>query len=150
MGKLDWSRDYKRFEFSSEGVFVVVPTAEIRMGVRKRGLEWTRQMWESMQEYESGRMVINFEVFDLKDPDNYLTEFEVPIELWVRFTAEDLKRAKAAEQELRLLFWDGEQWVTMTEEKHGFKLLPEGGSEYEGFGFARLESWGDPQVMWAP
>ena len=159
-------------------MYVVVPEQGVDIGVRTLPLEWTEEMKEGLQGRSPGRLVINFELFDEANPDEFLTEFEVPIEVWVRYTSEDAERAwnlgaraggggesfftrllrclgfikpvPVRNPPLDLSFWDGERWIWFTEEKHDFELAPRAGSELEGFGFVRLRNWGDPAIRWGP
>jgi hypothetical protein len=133
------------------GVSVHVPDQKSGIRVRKVRLELPplRDM-PGGPDFQPGRLVVNFELVDDDKPSMVLTEFEPPVELRVRYTRDDLDRARAAEQPLTLAFWDGKVWVPFTRKKHDFELQPYPEPGTGGIGFARISRWGDPAVGWGP
>jgi len=102
--------------------------------------------------FKPGRLIFNFGVVDENDPEVYLEEFDPPIELRVRYEEEDVIRAEAAGESLRLAFWneDEKRWILFTAEKHNFRLEPDESPGTGGFGVAEISHWRDPQVGWGP
>ena len=94
------------------------------------------------------RHVINLKLVDASQPDIEVLVFDPPIEVRVRYNAGDLARAKEAGGDLCLGFWNGEQWIRFTDEKHQFHLEPSSPPESGGWGVAKVSHWGDPTHSW--
>ena len=145
MGK-DIRMEYERFDFADDGVTVILPPGGRNIGVRKLPFIWKRAMWGDGFG-DSGRFVINFELYDRLNPDEKIDGYEQPIELWVRFTAEDAERAGGAEN-LDLFYWDGEKWNSLKE--RGLILVGRKASRFQGYGVVSFEYTGDPPICWRP
>lgn len=136
------------FRFDEEGVEVKVtqPARKVKAVRLPRGAP--QSMPGKTGGFQPGRVVINIALVHADDPEQYLSEFDPPFELKVRYTAGDLRRAQQKNRPLQLAFWDGSKWVVFTPEKHKFELVTgEGGG---GYGVVKLSRWGDPNVAWGP
>ena len=140
----------KKVEFSDEGATITVPEQKKKAKVVKLPPQALENMPTVKGGFKPGRLVINFALIDEDDPDTYLAEFDPPIELRVRYTRGDLERAKRANKELELAFWNGNEWVVFTQEKHQFILQPDAQGKAGGYGIALISHWGDPQIAWGP
>jgi len=140
----------KRFEFHDEGVQIKVPAQKAKIKVVKLPLGKLSELRGAKSDFRPGRLVVNFALVDEEQPDRFLEEFESPFELRVRYTPADQKRAEKAGRPMELAFWDGQDWVRFTQEKHQFKLEPEARPGAGGFGIALISKWGDPQIAWGP
>ncbi len=138
----------KRVDFSAEGVSVKVPTQRRKAKVVKLPMGSLEEMRPVPGGFQPRRLVINVAVVDEDEPETYLTEFDPPIELRVRYTKADLDRATDAGRPLALAFWNGSEWVRFTEEKHQFRLEPAAQEQAGGHGVALISNWGDPPVAW--
>ena len=139
----------KTFHFEQEGVEVNVPQPARKI----KALSLPRQALKNMPAkpggFQPGRVVINIALVYEDAPDEFLTEFDSPFELRVRYTPGDLRRAQQSNQPLQLAFWDGSDWVVFTPSKHNFELVPEERGE-GGYGVVQLSHWGDPNIAWGP
>ena len=140
----------KKVKFDAEGVSVKVPVQKKRIKIKAKKLPLGAL--ENMKPVKGGfqpkRLVLNLGLVDEDDPSTILTEFDPPIELRVRYTKADLDHAGREGKPLSLAYWYGNQWITFTEEKHQFELLPNANPETGGFGVALISNWGDPPIAW--
>ncbi len=91
------------------------------------------------------RLVINL-VYELETkPDDWLTEFDPPLEVKIRYKADDEKNAKAMGKKLAIAFWNGSEWIEFTKAKHGLKIT---GDAKGGVAVFKIKHWGDPPVSW--
>lgn len=51
---------------------------------------------------------------------------------------------------MELAFWNGDEWIVFTEEKHQFELQPDAKGKGGGYGVALISHWGDPNIGWGP
>jgi hypothetical protein len=138
----------KKVEFDTEGLTITIPDQKRRINVRKLGLGKMESMPPVKGGFQPHRLVMNFELYDEDQPDDYLVEFDQPFELKVRYTRADLQRAEREGAALALGFWDGKTWVRFTAEKHAYHLLPDADPANGGFGVVTITKWGDPSVSW--
>jgi hypothetical protein len=116
--------------------------------VKKLPLGSLSDMPAAPGKFQPARLVINFGVVEEDHDDIFVTEFDPPIELRVRYTQGDLQRAQQDGQSLTLAFWNGSEWVPFTQQKHQFRLEPSGQGQSGGLGVATIRNWGDPPVGW--
>jgi len=135
-------------EFTEEGVIVHVPSLARSVLVQKLDLPPLESMPAVPGGFQPFRVVINLKVVDAARPDSEVTEFEVPIEVRVRYTAADLKKAAEIGKPLSLGFWDGSQWIRFTTEKHQFRLESGPTPEAGGWGIVNISRWADPTKAW--
>lgn len=131
------------------GVTILVPKQEKKTKVVKLAKGKLKDMPGKVGGFKPGRLVINFAVALFDQPGAYLEVFDPPIEVEIAYTPADEKRARDAHQPLQLAFWDGEQWVVFTPEKHHFELISKGDGQ-GGVGKVSLSKWGDPPISWGP
>lgn len=141
----------KKFNFDEEKVTITVPGQKgIKAKAVKLPLGKLDELKGREDGFKPGRLVINFALVDEDNPETILTEFDPPFELRVRYTRGDLERAKKAGKSLELGFWNGDEWVVFTQEKHQFKLQPDAQGNAGGYGVVLISHWGDPNIGWGP
>ena len=141
----------KKFDFDEERVTITVPNQKVKKAKAvKLPLGKLDEMKGREGGFKPGRLVINFALVDEDNPETILTEFDPPFELRVRYTRGDLERAKKAGKSLELGFWNGDEWVVFTQEKHQFELQPDAQGNAGGYGVVLISHWGDPNIGWAP
>lgn len=138
----------RRQEFAEEGVTVNVPAQSKRIRAVKLPLLPLSEMPAVPGGFQPRRPVMNIALVDEDDPETFLTRFDEPFELRVRYTKADHDRAEAAGRPLALAFWNGSEWVRFTAAKHQFRLEPDENPARGGFGVAQIAHWGDPVVSW--
>ncbi len=137
-------------DFPDEGVRVTVPAQKDKKTLRavKLPLGTLGSMPGAPGRFQPERLVINFALEEEGKPGTYLTEFDPPIELRVRYTKADHDRASRAGHTLKLAFWDGGKWVPFTPQKHQFRLEPDANPNKGGHGVAVISRWDDPPIGW--
>lgn len=138
----------KKIEFGDEGATIIIPDQMKKISARKLDKGSLDRMKPVEGGFQPARLVVNFELYDEDQPDKYLVELDAPIELRVRYTKADLKRAEQEGATLALGYWDGSGWVRFTLEKHSYHLEPDVDPEKGGFGVVTIKKWGDPPVGW--
>ena len=93
------------------------------------------------------RPVINIDFYDPHSPKTPLDTFNPPVTIHVRYTQADQAAAAAKNGRLNLAYWDNDQWVIFTPEKHKFRLIPDSDSR-GGEGVVEISRWGDPMIVW--
>jgi hypothetical protein len=137
------------YEFPEVGVTVTVPPQNNFSDVvlERLPLEGVPEMESDEEYFKLGRLVINFILYESENPEVILEEFDPPIEVQVKFTPADVEFADVGEKELAFAFWDGNEWIRFTEEKHQFNLNPlEEDLIYSGFAQVFIQNWSDPSV----
>jgi hypothetical protein len=103
--------------------------------------------------FKPGRLVINFAGENEDNPGKFLTKFDPPLEVRIKFTKADYNRATDdnGDLNLRLAFWSEvtNDWVLFTEDKHQFELIFDDSGQ-RGVGVVNITHWGDPQIAWGP
>jgi hypothetical protein len=141
----------KKFDFDEERVTITVPDQKVKKAKAvKLPLGKLDELKGREGGFKPGRLVINFALVDEDNPETILTEFDPPFELRVRYTRGDLERAKKAGKSLQLGFWNDDEWVVFTPEKHQFQLQPDAKENAGGYGVAQISHWGDPNIGWGP
>ena len=135
-------------EFTQEGVAVHVPSLTRSVLIQKLDLPTLEAMPPSPGGFQPFRAVINLKVVDAVHPESEVTEFEAPIEVRVRYTAADLKKAAEIGKPLSLGFWDGAEWIRFTAEKHQFRLESAPTPQAGGWGIINISRWADPTHAW--
>jgi len=144
--------DESTHRFEAEGVAIRIRAQSRPVKVRKLPLLRREDYPPKQGDFIPARLVINFEI--VYEDGSLPPEFTPPFELEVRYTAEDLERARAAGGSPSLWFFNGDEWVPFTKEKHHFRLVPDRLSlegqlvETGGFGVAYIRNWADPPVGW--
>jgi hypothetical protein len=83
----------KRFDFNDEGAAVIVPEQGKKLRVAKRPLGKLEDMKSKTGVFKPWRLVFNFEMEDEDTPGTFVSEFESPLELRIRYTSGDLQKA---------------------------------------------------------
>ncbi len=133
----------KAFNFDQEGVTVTVPDTGKRIRAVKLPLDRLESMPAKPGGFTPTRLVANIALEDESNPGAYLSQLDKPFEMRFRYTSDDVKQTKTG---LKLAFWDGNEWVVFTKDKHSFELQPD--SQGGGYGVVQLSRWGDPNIAW--
>jgi hypothetical protein len=128
-------------DFATEGVIVRVPWQGYKVRVAKLPLGTLDEVRLKQEDFQPGRLVINFQVENVAT-GGMMQKFKTPVELRVKYTPEDVERAKKAGKPLELAYWFNNRWIRFAQ-KHQFKLG-------DGFGVAFIADWGDPKIGWGP
>lgn len=137
-----------RKEFRKEGVILKIPGQSRSVQVKRLELPALESMPPVPGGFQPFRAVINLMVVDASQPDSEVAVFDPPIEVRIRYTASDVKKAAKLGKPLSLGFWDGTQWIRCTPEKHQFHLEPEASPDAGGWGVVNISHWGDPTKGW--
>jgi hypothetical protein len=137
-----------RKEFRKEGVILKIPGQARSVQVQRLELPALESMPPVPGGFQPFRAVINLMVVDASQLDSEVAVFDPPIEVRIRYTASDLKKAAKIGKPLSLGFWDGTQWIRCTPEKHQFHLEPDSSPEAGGWGVVSISHWGDPTKGW--
>ena len=138
-----------KFSFDAEETTVEVKSQKSgkRVKVVKLPGKNMSDVPERVNVFKPKRLVMNFAGEDEDNPGQFLTHFDPPLELRVKFRKAD--QNQAADGKPKLAFWSEVEnnWVLFTAEKHQFELQfnPSG---HGGTGIAFISDWGDPQVAW--
>ena len=72
--------------------------------------------------------------------------FDPPIEIRVGYNWADVKKCGGDIHKLKLAYWDGKQWVVISDPAHEYFILPPGTARVAE---AKIGSWaGDPPLAW--
>lgn len=136
----------KKFDFADEGATVTIPEQRKKLKVVKRPLGKLEDMKSKPGGFKPWRLVFNFEIEDEENPGTFVSEFDTPLELRVRYTHGDIEKADKASKPLRLGYWDGSDWVVFSEQKHKFEVLPDADAKSGGELVVQLSRWADPPI----
>ena len=137
-----------RVVFEQEGAEVSLPPQSRAMRVVRLPLGSLKNMPPKSGGFQPGRLVINVAVEIEASPGVYAQDFDPPLEMKIRYTAADYEFANQEGKPLRLAFWDGDEWVPFTPEKHQFKLYPNAVPSSGGYATVAIRKWGDPSSAW--
>ena len=140
-------QETKKFKFEDEDVEIKV-SSELKAKAKKFPLGKKKDYKPKDSKFVAKRLVINFGLVDEGDEGNVLTDFDPPIEVKIRYKQKDIEAAEAAKSNLRLAYWNGEDWEYFTEKKHDFKLVPDPKPDKGGYGYVEISRWGDPPLAW--
>jgi hypothetical protein len=134
------------------GVYVEIPSQTNHEDVVVRELDLGLSNCGDPAEiaFEPFREVINFELVESSDPDNYLTEFDPPVVLKVYYTKDDEAFAAEVGQTVAVAYCFENQWKRFTFEKHELESFPGEDLQWPGYvGYCRMviEQWGDPSIF---
>jgi hypothetical protein len=77
---------------------------------------------------------------------NPVKTFDPPIEIRVGYNFDDIMKSNCEIKNLKLAYWDGDQWVIISNPSHGYHILPPSTGKVAE---ARIWSWvGDPPLAW--
>lgn len=102
-------------------------------------------------EYRVTRLIANIALFTRQDYetgnfDNPVSSFDPPIELRVGYNFYDILRSGGELQNLQLAYWDGVQWIVISDAAHEYQVLPPSTGQV-----AEVKIWewvGDPPLAW--
>lgn len=96
------------------------------------------------------RHVANIVLLTRSDYDrglmNPVKSFDPPVEIRVGYHFQDVMKSNGDFRKLVLAYWDGSQWVALSEKDNEFTILP---PETAQVAEAKIWSWvGDPPIAW--
>ena len=145
------SSDDKKFKFDNDETVVTVKpqTSNKKVKIVKLKSKKMSEVPERQNVFKPGRLVINFAGEDKDNPGPFLTNFDPPLEVRIKFSKADHDRATAAGKDLKLAFWSevSNDWVLFTAAKHQFQLVFDASGD-RGVGVVNITNWGDPQIAW--
>ena len=140
-------QESKKFKFKDGDVEI-----KVSMGQKAKAKEFPlgkkKDYKSKVSKFVPQRLVINFGLVDENDEDNILTEFDPPIEVKSRYKQKDIETAEEGKGNLRLAYWNGEDWEYFTANKHSFNLVPNSKPGKGGYGYVKISRWGDPPLAW--
>lgn len=130
------------YAFDKEGVLVRIHPEMMNVIPRELPLEWHGEMWR--KDIKPLRLVINLEFVDRNNPEEYLNDFDYPIQFQVYYTSHEKSVAVMKQRDSnRLAYWRNDQWKPITEVEDIYPVLCCG---WAGFLRFNIETWGDPTV----
>ena len=142
-----------KFDFNAEDTSVEVKPQKSGKKVKivKLKSKKMNDVPERENVFKPGRLILNFAGEDEDHPGTYLTTFDPPLELRVKFKKADQDRAAAAGSDLKMAFWSEQEnnWVLFTAAKHQFRVELNASGK-GGTAIAFVTHWGDPQVAIGP
>ena len=136
----------RKFKFADEGATLTVPEKHKKLRAVKRPVGKMADMKSKSGKFKPWRLVINFEMEDEDSPGTFVSKFDDPLELRVRFTKKDIKKADEAKKPLRLGYWDGSDWVIFGVKKHKFEQVSDADAASGGELVVQLSQWADPPI----
>ncbi len=125
-----------------EGVMLSFPGHEGKIQVIQQATGVLKDMPGIPDGFQPYRLVINLKLTHVDQPEAPILKFYPPIELLVRYTADDYIYARGNP---RMAYWDGKQWVVFGERQH-FHIEEDDKVKGRGWAVVRLSEWGDPPI----
>jgi hypothetical protein len=96
------------------------------------------------------RLIGNIVFVNKSDSDlgkmNPVKTFDPPVEFRVGYNFDDVLKSRGDFRKLKLAYWDGSQWVIISDSAHEYQILPPSTGQVAE---ARIWSWvGDPPLGW--
>lgn len=129
------------YVFDKEGVLVRIHPDMREVIPRQLPLEWHGAMWKG--DLKPLRLVINLEFVDRNNPEEYLNDFDIPIQFQVYYTSYEKSAAMKQRSPNSLAYWRNEQWKPITGVEDIFPVLCCG---WVGFLRFEIKTWGDPTI----
>ncbi len=109
------------------------------------------EIFEKRDDFNLIRVIANIALFRREDLDHENFEepvqtFDPPIEIRVNYNLDDVIQADCDIEQLKLAYWDGKDWVLISDEDHEYQILP---ASTAPVAEAKIWSWiGDPPIIW--
>jgi hypothetical protein len=96
------------------------------------------------------RYIANLACYTRTDYENDKREpvitFDPPIEIRVAYNFYDVMESNRDYRQLKLAFWDGSQWVSLSDRSHDYHILPPSTGQVAE---AKIWTWAaDPPLAW--
>lgn len=94
------------------------------------------------------RLVGNIVFYDRDDQaqTHPIQKFNPPIELRVGYKTEDIMQNNGHLDSLKLAYWDGNDWVIISDPAHEYQILPPSTGQVAE---VKISEWvGDPPIAW--
>lgn len=98
--------------------------------------------------FQMFRLVGNIAFYGPKDIEHArpIKEFDPPIELRVGYNIEDVMKINCDLESLKLAYWDGSDWVIISEPEYDYHILPPSTAQVAE---VKISKWvGDPPIAW--
>jgi hypothetical protein len=138
----------EKIPFHFTDISVLIPVAN-GMVASDKGLPFPNAI-EGSVGFNLIRHIANIVILTNEDYENQVmspvTDFEQPIELRVAYRNSDLAKCNWDPDQLKLAYWDGGNWVIISDAEHEYQILPDTtGMVAE----AKIWHWvGDPPLAW--
>jgi hypothetical protein len=129
------------------GITVLVPKQSDIVAVDK-GSFTPNKIQKVTKPFTMIRQIANIVFYKKADVEKTqpVTEFEPPIEIRVGYNIYDVIKSHGDHKKLKLAYWDGSQWVIISNAEHDYRILPPSTGQVAE---AKIRSWaGDPPVAW--
>jgi hypothetical protein len=100
------------------------------------------------EEFTMIRLVGNIAFYDPKDIDHArpIKTFDPPIELRIGYNIEDLLKNHCDLDSLKLAYWDGSNWIIISDPAYNYHILPPSTGQVAE---VTISKWiGDPPIGW--
>ena len=124
------------------GFSALVPEIDDYIGIRVKWIETIPDNIEDQNGFSLIRIIGNI---DLVSENGKPEVFDPPIEFRVPYTFYDERQAKYYSK-LKLAYWDGSQWVTISNQDYEYIIFPPSTARFAEVKF--MEWPGDPTLAW--
>jgi hypothetical protein len=146
-----------RVSFHFLGITVIVPqqantkveVVAIDLGIPNRNEIIRREKEDGLH---ATRFIANIVLFHKREDERYdlaipIKNFDPPIKLRVGYNYFDILEVGGKNQnDLKLAYWDGAEWVLISEPDHKYMILPPNTGQVAE---AEISQWiGDPPIAW--
>ena len=135
-----------RVPYHFPGITVIVPDqrTKVRPIVREKAIPKGIPLETS--EFKVIRIVANIVVYEGRDMSEPMMAFDPPIEIRVGYNFEDVKQSGCELENLKLAYWDGRDWVIISDSDHEYMILPPSTCQIAE---VKINKWaGDPPIGW--
>ena len=78
--------------------------------------------------------------------ENPIRDFDIPVELRIKYTRKDLRQVGGLHQRLKLAYWNMHEWVIISNPSHEYRIFPPSTAQIAE---VKIWSWvGDPTLAW--
>ena len=141
----------KKDAFHFPGISIIVPKQLAYEGdiiAINRGIPRPGDIPRKTDKFTLVRLIANVCLYDVKDIQlSYPIEaFNPPIEIKVGYNFTDTSECKNDPKRLKLAYWDGNDWIIISDAKHEYQILPPSTAQIAE---VKIKKWaGDPPIGW--
>lgn len=133
-----------KFGHHFTGISIILPDAN--MIAIDKGIENPEIIKKKSKGFIPFRIIGNVCVYYSNDRKNPIQRFKEPIEVIVGYDQFDAMQCGGSVKNLKLAYWDGEQWVVVSNPEHDYQILPSSTGQIAKF---TIKEWaGDPPLAW--
>ncbi len=140
-------RKEKFVTFNFPGITVLVPKQSDIVAVEK-DLFAPHKIQTVTKPFTLIRQIANIVFYKKTDVEktNPVTVFDPPVEIRVGYNIYDVIKTKGKYRKLKLAYWDGSEWVIISNAAHDYHILPPSTGQVAE---AKIRHWaGDPAIAW--